>query len=66
MHFHRCGALEELSLEDNRIVKLENLSSLRRLTKLDLGKNRITRVAPDPHTAPTDPPSVRPVHSAPH
>ena len=36
--------LEELSLEDNRIIKLENLAPLVLLSKLDLGKNKIARV----------------------
>lgn len=40
----KVHVLEELNLEENRIVRMEALSSLRFLKKLDLGKNRISKV----------------------
>jgi Leucine-rich repeat (LRR) protein len=36
--------LEELSLEKNKIVNIENISHLRYLKKLDLGRNRIRKI----------------------
>ena len=36
--------LEELLMEENRVSKIENLSALVHLKKLDLGKNKIQRI----------------------
>ena len=36
--------LEDLSLEDNRLSRVEGLTRLTALRRLDLGKNRITRL----------------------
>jgi Leucine-rich repeat (LRR) protein len=36
--------LEELLMEENRISKIENLSTLVHLKKIDLGKNKIQRI----------------------
>ena len=41
---YRAKSFEELRLEDSRIMKLENLGSLRRLSKFDAGKNKISHI----------------------
>jgi hypothetical protein len=42
--FERNNDIEELSLEENKIGRIENISHLRRLAKLDLGKNKISTI----------------------